>query len=81
MDEKKVQIELSWASTDDLIEELQRRFPSSVFMGCRESLETKEQTDRFMQWHGNPLTVLGLLQITICRVQQWILQSSEEEDA
>ena len=53
--------DLETASTDELIDELKRRYPTLVVTGMRESLDDPQADERILIHNGNLLMAIGLL--------------------
>lgn len=53
-------IDLETVSTDDLIDELQRRFDHSIFAGVKEMDDSHDASD--VRWKGSRLQCAGLSQ-------------------
>lgn len=75
---------LQLASTDDLLEELGRRFPAYVFAMQRDALDTTGRPDPRIGWDGPLAMTLGLadaLQIAVrTAYTQGIIDSLDEDD-
>jgi len=49
--------------TEELIDELQKRFDASVFIGVRHNYEQKDVDNYTTRWKGSIATIRGLIQI------------------
>lgn len=77
--------ELAFIPTQDLVEEIRRRFSASVVIGYRSEGNRDDYDDglsRVCHWHDGPVvTCLGILEYARATLFREIAEAQDEDDA
>lgn len=71
--------DLGTVSTDDLLDALQRRYDTHVFLGCQ--LRSSKEYAVKRSWRGNQLLAIGILRVMERQLVESFDMDSNLEDA
>jgi hypothetical protein len=78
-DESEVKVDLAFADTEELLDELAKRHSACVFSGLRDKEHQRNSSERRVWYRGDGCTVLGLLKLAAAGLERFLLEEDDDE--